>query len=787
MTTADPGSENQRAADAPVRRPGRRDAPAAWQPWATGAAGYLALSLLNAWPLPLFFLTHLPHDLGDPVITTTILQWNATMPWFTDQWWNGVGYHPLPDTLTYSDPRLGLTLIAAPVFWATGSMVAGYNTAFILSFALSALAAHLLVYSLTRSHAAALVAGCAFGFAPFRGAHLAHLELLASYWMPAALFALHRWRSTGRAWWLAAFGIALVAQGLFCAYYLPMFGIIVGGWLLWFVAERGRLKRLAGPVAAGLVALALLMPLFLRYQAAHEAAGFERSLLEVETYSADLNGLWAAAPELQLWPSLPTRSPEGQIFPGVAVVALVIWVAWRPRRRFEAGERIRLARGVLLCAAAAAGLAALSAALFGPLRVELGVVTLSVTELRKPFSILLAALGTYALLHPRVLHAARTRSVLAFYMLAAIVMFVLALGPNPTAFGLPFLYRAPYGWLLPLPGFESLRAPARFAMPAALMLAVAAGLAWHRLRPDFGARARLATAALALLIVAEGWVAPMAAFHLHGVFAWPGACAGTPRLELPFGNIENGAAVQHRALLDGVRSVNGATGFVPPYARALELAAKTRETLPLTALAEYGPLCVAVDASKQDGRALVQWVAAHPGVEPLETSGSRRFFRLRAAPAQEPRAAELLPIASLGSRWGPVEPDLVTDGDRTTAWTTPGGQTPRAYLTVALDCRADLTEVRLSQGAHVLSFPRVLEIAIARRRGPWRSIWDGRTVDRLVSGAIRDGRMATITIPVEAEHANRVRFRIRKRDRARWAVAEIALLGRCRGARGDQE
>ena len=751
------------------------------------AAGYVALSLLNAWPVPRFFLTHLPHDLGDPVITTTILQWNATMPWFTDQWWNGVGYHPLPDTLTYSDPRLGLTLIAAPVFWATGSMVAGYNTAFILSFALSALAAHLLVYSLTRSHAAALVAGCAFGFAPFRGAHLAHLELLASYWMPAALVALHRWRATRGPWWLAAFGIALVAQGLFCAYYVPMFGIVVGGWLLWFVAERGRLARLAGPVAAGLLALAVLMPLFLRYKAAHEAAGFERSPLEVETYSAELNGLWAAAPELQLWPSQSTRSPEGQIFPGVAVVAVVIWGAWRTRRRVEAGERIRLMRRILLGVAATGGLAALSGALLGPLRLDLGVVTLSVTELRKPFSILLAALAPYALLHPRVLHAARTRSLLAFYVLAAIVMFVLALGPNPTAFGVPFLYRAPYGWLMPLPGFESLRAPARFAMPAALMLAVAAGLAWHRLRLDFGSRARLATAGLALVILAEGWVAPVAAFRPHGVFAWPRACAGTPRLELPFGNIENGAAVQHRALLDGVRSVNGATGFVPPFARVLELAARTRETLPLAALAEYGPLCVTVDASKRDGPDLVQWVAANPGVEPLETSGSRRFFRLRAAPARDEPAAELLPVARLASRWGPVEIDLVTDGDRTTAWTTPGRQAPSAFLTAALDCRADLTEVRLSQGAHVLSFPRVLEIEIARRRGPWRSVWEGRTLDQLVSGAIRDGRMATIAIPVEAEHANRVRLRIRKRDRARWAVAEIALLGRCRGARRDQE
>ena len=780
MTSAgtDP-HEHHRAGVPPERRPGETTWTGAGT-WTAVAAGYLALALLNAWPIPLHFLTHLPHDLGDPVISTTILQWNATRPWFTGEWWNGVGYYPAADTLTWSDPRLGLTLIAGPVFWATGSMVGGYNTAYILSFALSALAAHLLVYTLTRSHAAALVSGCAYGFAPFRAAHLAHLELLASFWMPVALIALHRWRVAGSAWWLVAFAAAVVAQGLFCAYYVPMFGLIAGAWLLWFAADRGRPARLAGPVVAGLAAVALLMPLFLRYQAAHAQAGFRRTLLEIETYSADLNGLWSAPPQLWLWPSLPTRNPEGQIFPGLAIVAIVAWYLWRTRTRARAGDRIRLARRVLLAVAAAAALAGLAAAVFGPLRLEAGILTISVTELRKPLTLVLAAVAACLLLHPRVLEAARTHSAIAFYTLAAVLMFVLALGPNPTLYDMPFLYRAPYGWLMPLPGFESLRAPARFAMPAALMLAVAAGLAWHRLRPR-GRHAPLATAALAALIVAEGWAAPIAAVAPHAGFDWPQACAGTPRLELPFGDIENGAAIQHRALLDGVRSVNGATGYVPPFAQALELASKTRDIPALAPIAAYGPLCVAVDGSHEDGPELADWVGSHPGVEPLEARAGRRFFRLPAGPAAPPLAADSLPIAAVGSRWGPIEADPLTDGDPTTAWISPRRQSRRASVTLALDCRADLSGIRLSQGGHVLGFPRKLEIQIARRRGPWRTIWEGPTLDLLVAGAMRDGRMAPISIPVEGEHANRVRLRLRQRDRARWAIAEIGVRGRCRG------
>ena len=142
--------------------------------------------------MPTVLTTRLPHDLGDPVMSVTLLRWNATVPIFSQPWWTGVGFYPLLDTLALSDTRLGMSLISTLVFWLTGSIIAGYNVLFILSFAFCAISAHALVFSLTRSHPAALVAGRAYGFSPYRAAHLAHLELLASYWMPVGLLCLHR-------------------------------------------------------------------------------------------------------------------------------------------------------------------------------------------------------------------------------------------------------------------------------------------------------------------------------------------------------------------------------------------------------------------------------------------------------------------------------------------------------------------------------------------------------------------------------------------------------------------
>ena len=59
------------------------------------------------------------------------------------------------------------------------------------------------------------------------------------------------------------------------------------------------------------------------------------------------------------------------------------------------------------------------------------------------------------------------------------------MGPQPRFLGYQILYEPPYAWLMRLPVFDSaVRAPARFAMPAALALSVAAGLAFSRLTSE---------------------------------------------------------------------------------------------------------------------------------------------------------------------------------------------------------------------------------------------------------------------------------------------------------------
>jgi hypothetical protein len=773
LATVDPGGHQTPGSGISARR--RRFAVALCV-----AAFYAVLAVIGTWPMAPLMASHLPHDLGDPVMSLTLLQWNATQPWFTQTWWNGVGFYPMPDTMTYSDPRLGVSLISTPVIWLTGSPIVGYNVAFIASFALSGLGAHALVFTLTRSHAAGFIAGCAFAFAPFRAAHLAHLEVLQSFWMPVGLLCLHRWLETRAARWLVGVAVACAAQGLFCAYYLPMFGVLVGAWLLWFAAGRVAASELVAVVAAPIAGALTLLPLFLRFGRAHEAAGFFRGVNEIQAHSADVSGLWSAAPDLRLWPSFFQASAEGYLFPGLMVVLLVALYAVVFRSSDSTSIGIRRMRRTLAAVGAVAVCLALVPLIFGPVKITLAGITLSLSRVHKSLSFAIPALMGALLLNSTVLGAIRRRSPIGFYMLAAALMFVMALGPVPQILGRRFFYKPPYAWLMLLPGFDrSFRAPARFGMLMALALAVTAGLVWVALRrrwPALGAR--WAAVASVGLILAEGWVAPITAVIPPHQIGWPKACAGLPRLELPLWDIERDAAAQYRALLDHTRSVNGLSGFTPSFFIALNLATRAKDDDALAAIAEHGPLCISVDESRVEGAPMTAWLASQRIVRPLGRRDERTFALLRQTKRSEsPRSGDGVPIVAARSDPAGVTLSSIIDGRPDTAWdVTTSGAAPQLELT--LGCDASVRTIELSQSDRF--FPRTLAIDASPDGSRWEQIWQGTTGGLIVRAAIRAPRRAMARVPAVAPRARALRLRATALgSESRWVIVDAIVRGEC--------
>jgi hypothetical protein len=275
----------------------------------------------------------LPHDPGDPVLETWFLWWSTHVLPLTRTWWNSAFFYPTPNVMTFSENLLGLLPITAPIQFLTGNPVLAYNIAFLVSFPLSALGAYLLCFELTRRRDASLIAGLAFGFAPYRIDQLPHLQVLTAYWLPMALFALHRYLIDRRVRWLALFALLYVLQGLSNGYLLLYIPVIVLLWTLWFARSW---RDVVAVGLAGAAALVVLAPVLLKYNSVHEQFGFVRSIKEIQFYSADLTAILAAAPRLTNWQSLRQFvRPEGQLFPGltlIAILAVAMLVSWRRRR-----------------------------------------------------------------------------------------------------------------------------------------------------------------------------------------------------------------------------------------------------------------------------------------------------------------------------------------------------------------------------------------------------------------------------------------------------------------------
>ena len=243
---------------------------------ATALLLYALLTVGLTWPVAARLGEVVPHDLGDPLLSTWTIWWNANVLPFTERWWDGRAFYPSKDTLTFSDHRVGVGLITTPAIWLGVSPLAAHNLAFLLSFFLSAGAAYALGFTLTQSRMAAFLAGLVFGFNPFRAEHLPHLELLSSYWLPVVFLALHQWVKTLCRPWLIVLAISLVMLFLTSGYYFMFSGVLILLWLAWFIPRDLRLSQYGQLAVAFALSLLAVTPVLLHYRRAHAALGLFR-------------------------------------------------------------------------------------------------------------------------------------------------------------------------------------------------------------------------------------------------------------------------------------------------------------------------------------------------------------------------------------------------------------------------------------------------------------------------------------------------------------------------------
>jgi hypothetical protein len=102
---------------------------------------FVGMTGFKTYPLILHVSTHIPANLGDPLLIVWILMWDfhalTTKPW--SLFYANI-FYPVQNTLAFSEHLLGVQPLFGPVYALTGNPVMAYNVVFFLSFVLSGIA-----------------------------------------------------------------------------------------------------------------------------------------------------------------------------------------------------------------------------------------------------------------------------------------------------------------------------------------------------------------------------------------------------------------------------------------------------------------------------------------------------------------------------------------------------------------------------------------------------------------------------------------------------------------------
>ena len=752
--------------------------------WVVAGIAYTGLAVILTWPVAASLASAFPHDAFDPALNAWILWWNAHALPLTARWWNAPNFWPISGALAFSEHLLGISVVSTPLLRLGVDPVTTYNVMLLISYPLTALAAHGLAFAIVRRHGPASLAGLIMGFSPYRVAQIPHLQMLWAFGMPLVLLAAHRYIEHGARVWLLVLGAAWLMLALSNSYYLLFFAVLFGGWILWFAAGAPRRAMAIG--ATWIVFSLPLIPILWSYAAIHRAHGLARRFDEIESFGADLTALFTTTPEMILWRPLSVAGRgEGQLFPGAVALALVVGGALlgmfgdRSRRPLKR-PCIDVIHRVLVGLALVGTIIALSPLTIGPWQIALaGRSILSVSSPEKPLT-LVAVLAVAAFLTSAAFADLwRRRSVAAFYTLAAIAMLAFSWGPHPRLSGAPFLFRGPYAALLRLPGFSEVRVPARFGMLVVLCVAVAAALAFARLTNGLDARRRrLIAIVCGIAIIAESWPAITVSAPAKTIPALQESQLIGPVIELPLGESWLDAPAQFRGIAHGRPVVNGYSGYAPPHYRLLSIALRLDDGEVLDGLTSATPL-VAVLNRREEVERWRRLVEGRRG-ELLSKDADFEIYQLPRDPRPAVRGGDPLPIRTIEASADADGVSRMLDGNVDTIWNSLRVQAGGEFIVVDLGANRDVASIRLTSGPFVGDYPRRLAVDCAADGvDVWEPCWKGSIAGFLLRSLLDNEGPAAAAIPLERNGVRRLRLTQTAVDPLNgWSIAEIAVLGR---------
>ena len=603
-----------------------------------GFAFFLLLAIALTWPLALHLDTAVP-DRGDPLLVAWILDWvDHALTHSPLQLFDAPIYHPGIYPLAYSENLVGVAVVVLPFHLAGLPALATYNIAVLLGFAFAAYGAWVLARLVTGSTAGALLAGIFYAFGSFKIAHVQHLQIIWSAWLPLLLAALLFYWRRGDTRSAVLLGAAFAMNGLSNIYWLVLGAFMLAVTVAFLAVADARRERTfwLRLLLSLAIACIVLAPFLWPYHVVAREYGAGRTTGEARPGSATVTSWLIPSSRNLLYGQVPDPAlhlDERELFPGLLVLFLATYAFLRKRGAGgtpppHLSLKPRLWLDILIVVSAIATYLTMVQD-----RITIGRFSFAGSDVPAMLTLGLVV----ARFWPRIREAIRTSRFTSEELVAALwiaIGFVGSLGWNAPLH--PFLFRV-------LSPFRATRTPARWAVIAYIGLAVWAAIGMK-------GRRRMVSALLVVFAVVE--VVPRIQWqsldpHVAPVYRWLARAKPGVVLELPI--IAEGvpfeymlAQTEHR-----VPMINGASGWETPLH---ELLRKKEEKL------EYDETFFA-EAAKNDASVVIvhetrltpeQRTALLPmtrSLRPVARFGSDAVYELRTRPG--PAGSASAPPGSL--------------------------------------------------------------------------------------------------------------------------------------------
>ncbi|HZR25514.1 MAG TPA: discoidin domain-containing protein [Vicinamibacterales bacterium] len=690
-------------------------------------AVFAAAAVVATWPLVLHPGRTIAGGLGDPLLNTTILAWDADrIRHLFRGLWDPPFLFPHRHTLAYSEHLLGIAIFTSPIAWISRNPILTYNVAYIGSYILAGFGMFLLARSLTGRVDAAILAALAFELTPYRLAQTTHVQVLMNGWMPIGLWALHNYFSTGARKWMLGFAAAFALVGLSNGYFFYFFAVpvLIVGSVEFAMTRLDRRQVLIDGAMAALLLIAIVGPIAWVYFRLQHDLGFVRTDEDLAGLSARAADYFRVSSGAWNWRGLlSVGGGERELFHGFVVLSFALLAAVVVRTRIVA-MYVATAIAVVWLSMGPGG---------GPIYAWMFNHVPGFNGLRVP-----ARFSAVA--------------IVAFAVLAA-VGFAWVLSRLPRAAGI--------AWAVAIGGIILLEGQHGVFVST---VPFAFERSWDRVTYEW-LRTSPPGATLELNITQQDDFHPYTTtYQLESL-----------RHRHPIVNGYSGFKSQLQEWLGGPAS--------PLYEKG-----QLAETLDgLRAIGvRYVILHDATFPSQKDADALAQAIRSLPH----EIAEEHRFgetwaWRLfdaagvaqafRPAPASEiDRRSLTVTVSHQRSR-----AELLTDGDLDTRWLSGDPQGGNEWIEVQLPRPTDVSGVSLVTAERSLyDYPRHLVIESVDADGKIATLFDGSVVSKLIEALAISERYPDITIPLPPNHATALRIRQTAESNRWWSVHELRLWRR---------